>query len=996
MPGVHTEQTFEDAIEAHLLANGWLQGSPDDFDPITGIGASDLFVFLSATQLMAWSNLVKSYANDETATKDGFRKRLTGQLDERGTLDVLRHGVVDRGVTLQLAFFKPAHSLTPELVERYEANRATLVRQLHYEATSEKSIDLCLMLNGIPVATAELKNPITGQSIEHAITQYRNDRDPRNLTRSKRALVHFAVDPERVAMTTKLAGPQTQFIPFNRGNDREPGNPPNPNGHATSYLWEDVWKRDNWLDILARFTHVERPTTGSAAARRAAEKVIFPRYHQWDAVLKIEADAKSNGAGKSYLIEHSAGSGKSNTIAWTAHRLSTLHDKDDNKIFDKVVVITDRIVLDRQLQDTVFQFEHVRGVVEKIDENATQLANALAGEQARIIITTLQKFPFVLDKVHDLPNRKYAVLVDEAHSSQTGEAAKDLRLVLGGTEETELTAAEAEDAGFISSAEDPVEEALARAVGARGRQDNLSFFAFTATPKARTLELFGTFNTETGKFEPFHLYSMRQAIGEGFILDVLANYTTYKTYWRIEKAITDDPNYDPRKAKAAIARFVDLHPYNLAQKAEIIIEHFRAHTASKIGGQAKAMVVTSSRLHALRYKRAIDYYISTHGYSEIATLVAFSGRVFDDGDGYTEQGVNGFPESQTAARFGTADYQVLIVAEKFQTGFDQPLLHTMYVDKVLTGLNAVQTLSRLNRIHSLKNDTFILDFRNDTGDIVKSFEPYYGMTVAPPTEPNLLYDTRRALDDYDVMRIDEIEDVVKALLTSTDSSGHGALYSGLDPAIARFHALPDEDRVSFKNALDKFVRTYSFLSQIVSFTDTSLERDYLYCRALASCLRDAASIERLDLGSEVELSHLKVEMTFEGSLALEAEAGEVSTLYGEGRGKQTDVAPEPLSHIVEILNERFGLELDDADRLLFDQFEEEWVSDPTLASQARENTLDNFKLVFDPKFLSTIVGRMDDNEAIFKQILDDTEFRQVLADYYLKRVYERTRENHPA
>ena len=515
MPGVHTEHSFEVAIEAHLLTNGWLQGTPSTFDIAVGLDPSELAAFFQGTQEGTWANLCKSYGNDETAAQDGFLKRLASQLDERGTLDVLRHGVVDRGVTMELAFFKPAHNLTPELVSRYEGNRTTLVRQFRYESASSNTIDLCLLLNGIPVATAELKNQLTGQNIEHAISQYRDDRDPRNLTLSRRTLVHFAVDPERVSMTTRLAGPKTQFLPFNRGNAGAPGNPLNPNGHATSYLWERVWQRDAWLDILARFIHVERPATGSPSARRSSETIIFPRYHQWDAVLKLEADARSRGAGQSYLIEHSAGSGKSNTIAWTAHRLSTLHNDDDHKVFDKVIVITDRVVLDRQLQDTVFQFEHVRGVVEKIDENSAQLASALAGQQARIIITTLQKFPFVLDKVHDLPNRTYAVLVDEAHSSQTGEAAKDLRLVLGGGEESELTVAETEDAGYIATAEDPVEEALAKAVGARGRQGNLSFFAFTATPKARTLELFGTMNPETKKFEPFHLYSMRQAIGEG-------------------------------------------------------------------------------------------------------------------------------------------------------------------------------------------------------------------------------------------------------------------------------------------------------------------------------------------------------------------------------------------------------------------------------------------------------------------------------------------------
>ena len=668
-------------------------------------------------------------------------------------------------------------------------------------------------------------------------------------------------------MTTKLAGQATCFLPFNLGHGGGAGNPPNPAGHRTSYLWERVWARDPWMDVLARFVHADRPSQGPAAARRAAEVVIFPRFHQWDAVLAIEDDARTSGAGKSYLIQHSAGSGKSNTIAWTAHRLSTLHSAQDEKVFDKIVVITDRVVLDRQLQETIYQFEHVRGVVVKIDRDSAQLAEALAGEQARVIITTLQKFPFVLDKISALPKRRYAVIVDEAHSSQTGEAAKDLRLVLGATEEQELTAAEAEDAGFVAEAVDPVEEALAKAVGARGRQPNLSFFAFTATPKARTLEMFGTFNVESRKYEPFHLYSMRQAIEEGFILDVLDSYITYQTYWRIEKAVADDPTYEAPKARRAIARFVDLHPSNLAQKAEIIVEHFRTHTAAKIGGRAKAMVVTSSRLHAVRYKQAIDVYISKKSYRDLAALVAFSGRVIDEKEfTYTEAGMNGFPESQTAERFGSDDYQVLIVAEKFQTGFDQPLLHTMYVDKVLTGLNAVQTLSRLNRIHPVKADTFVLDFRNETEDIVRAFEPYYGRTVAPPTDPNLLFDTRRRLDEFDVLRPDEIEATVALLLVSTDTKAHGRVYAALDPAVERFWELDEEDRLGFKDALDKFVRTYSFLSQVVSFGDSKLERDYTYCRALAARLRDAASVERLDLGAEVELTHLKTEMTFEGFL----------------------------------------------------------------------------------------------------------------------------------
>jgi type I restriction enzyme R subunit len=987
------ERGFEDAIEASLLARGYIRSSPSYFDPVLGLDTSQLYEFIGATQATEWDSLLGRYGNDPDTAQRGFAKRLAAELDRRGTVDVLRHGVVDLGVTIRLAFFAPAHGLTPELGRLYAANRVSVTRQLPYEPGSHKTIDLALLVNGIPTATAELKNPLTNQSTEHAITQYRTDRDPANVTLSRRALVHFAVDPDRVAMTTRLAAAATRFLPFNLGHDGGAGNPPNPAGHRTSYLWERVWARDAWMDLLARFVHVERPTQGSAAAKKAAEIVIFPRLHQWDAVLALEADARRHGAGRHYLVQHSAGSGKSNTIAWTAHRLSSLHDASEAKVFDKVVVITDRVVLDRQLQETIYQFEHARGLVVRIDKDSHQLAEALTGEQARIIITTLQKFPFVLDKMGTLPSRRYAVIVDEAHSSQTGEAAKDLRVALGATSEQEFTVAEAEDAGFVAAAVDPVEEALATAVGGRGRQQNLSFFAFTATPKARTLEMFGTLNQATGRYEPFHLYSMRQAIEEGFILDVLAAYTTYQTYWRIEKAIADDPAYEARKARRAIARFVSLHPSNLAQKAEIVVEHFRAHTAAKVAGRAKAMVVTSSRLHAVRYKQAIDAYLAKSGYTDLATLVAFSGKVIDEHDlTYTEAGMNGFPESQTAERFGSDDYQVLIVAEKFQTGFDQPLLHTMYVDKVLTGLAAVQTLSRLNRIHPDKTDTFVLDFRNETEDILTAFEPYYGRTVAPPSDPNLLFDTRGRLDDYDVLRIEEIEATVALLLAGArGGKGHGAVYAALDPAIERFRALSEEDSLGFRDALHRFVRTYSFLSQVVSFTDSKLERDYTYCRALASKLRDSASVERLDLGAEVELTHLRTEMTFTGSLALDAEAGEVSAIFGEGRGREADPPLEHLSEIVSELNERFGLNLDERDQLLFEQFEATWVGDPDVVAQAKGNSLENFRLVFDNRFMGTVVTRMDDNEAIFKRILDDEEFRAVLIDLYASRVYRRAR-----
>lgn len=974
------EEAFESFICDYLVAHGGYdackvgnaQGSPTDFDPIRGLDTAELFAFLGATQAEEWEQLKKRLGGDPNLAQAQFADRLASEIDKRGTVDVLRHGVVDHGITIRLAFFRPAHSLTPDLVAKYQANRLTVTRQLPYEPGSNKTIDLVLFVNGIPVATAELKNPLTGQTVEDAIRQYRTDRDPANRTLAKRAVVHFALDTESVAMTTRLEGKSTRFLPFNRGHNLGSGNPPNPAGYRTSYLWERVWQRDAWLDLLGRFVHVQKPSRGS----KAPGAVIFPRFHQWDAVLALEAAARKEGPGHKYLVQHSAGSGKSNTIAWLAHRLSNLHDDQDRKVFDKVIVITDRLVLDRQLQDTVYQFEHAHGVVERIDKDSRQLAEALAGEQARIIITTLQKFPFVLDKVERLPKRSYAVIVDEAHSSQTGEAAKEMKRVLGaaGDDDEDLEP-------------DSVEEALARAVAARGAQPNISFFAFTATPKAKTLELFGRLNPETNRHEPFHLYSMRQAIEEGFILDVLANYVTYETFFHIEKTISEDPRYDTRAARAAIARFVTLHESNLDQKAAVIVEHFRQRVAAEIGGRAKAMVVCSSRQHAVRFCRALRKYIREHGY-DVGVLVAFSGTVHDGGAPFTEASMNGFPESQTAEQFETDKWRILVVAEKFQTGFDQPLLYAMYVDKVLSGLAAVQTLSRLNRIHPDKTGTFVLDFRNDAEDIRAAFAPYYGATVAPPSDPNLLYDTRAALDEYGVLRPDEIARAVALLINVSGPSDHGRVHAALAPAIDRVKQLDEDERARFVDALDRFVRTYSFLSQIVSFADTDLERDFVFCRALAAFVRQVRG-ETLDLGEDLALTHLRLEKRFEGSVSLENVTGEVNTIWGEGRRHEPEA--EPLSTIIERFNERYGTDWTEADRLFPDAIEEDLVNDERIQLQAGANTFEVFKVGFDDTYLKAIVARLDRNEKMAFELLDNEELRRALADEYLPRIYARAR-----
>ena len=991
------ERGFEDAVTASLVGAGGYRACkwgnrPEwsaDFDRARALDTAELFAFIADTQPKAWERLAAVHGG-EAGARAKFADRLAKQVEERGAVDVLRHGVSDHGVEVRLAYFKPAHGLTPELTHLYEANRLTVTRQLPYEPAGTRTLDLALFVNGIPVATAELKNPLTHQAVEHAKHQYRADRDPANPT-LRRALVHFAVDPDSVEMTTRLDGPRTRFLPFNRGNAGGRGNAPDPTGHRTRYLWEGLWARDAWLDILARFVHVIPGDGATRQAKLRAGAVIFPRYHQWDAVRSLEAAARAEGPGHSYLVQHSAGSGKSNTIAWLAHRLMSLHGADDAPVFDKVVVITDRVVLDRQLQETVYQFEHAAGVVERIDHDSGQLARALRGEQSRIVVTTLQKFPFILDSARELGRRRFAVIVDEAHSSQTGEAAKGLRAALGAAS-AEAALGEAEASELAAAPGDP-QDALAASVAARGRQPNLSFFAFTATPKARTLELFGRLDAD-GHYAPFHLYSMRQAIEEGFILDVLANYTTYAVYWKVGKAVEDDPEYDSRLARRAIARWASLHPHNLAQKAELVVEHFREHTRHKIGGRGKAMVVTSSRLHAVRYKQAIDAYIRSRGYADTRALVAFSGTVGDGGLDWTETSMNGLPESQTAEAFAGPEYGVLVVAEKFQTGYDQPLLHTMFVDKPLVGLAAVQTLSRLNRIHPDKTDTFVLDFRNEAAAITEAFKPWYEATVAVPTDPNTLHDMAGRLLGLQVMGMDEARQVAALIADRTvKPGGHGAVYALLAPPVERFRALGPEEQREARDALDAYVRAYAFLSQVVEFGDAGLEALYLASRALAAELPSDGG-GRLDLGAEVQLTHLRLEKTGSGSITPDGGYGPIESLYS-GQGKQVAEEKAHLSTIIEVLNERFGTVLGTADQLFFDQLEETWMADPHLVDQARANPIENFRLVFQPQFLKTIVGRMDDNEDIFKRILDDDAFQAAVMSHYLARVFERARATGP-
>ena len=962
---------------------GTAQGDPRDFDAPLGLDTAELFAFIGATQPKEWAKLIDLHGGDPDTAQREFVKRLAKALDQQGTIDVLRNGVTDYGVNIRLAFFKPSTSINPETLERYAANRLTVTRQLPYESSGNKTLDLCLFVNGLPVATVELKTHLTSQTAEHAKKQYEKDRDPKNTTLSKRAIVHFAVDTEVAWMTTRLAGSRTRWFHYNLGRNHGAGNPDNPTGHRTAYLWEQVWQRDALLDILSRFVHVEPTPKG----KKNEGAIIFPRFHQWDAVIQIADHAAEHGAGHNYLVQHSAGSGKSNTIAWLGHRLSTLHDVADSKVFDKVVIITDRKVLDRQMQETVGQFEKVAGVVQRIDENSAQLAEALEGEQARIIITTIQKFPFVLDKIDGLPDRSYAVIADEAHSSQSGETSKDLKLVLGGgkTEpEAALAEAEKEELGVVDEVPDPAQDRLEAEVRARGKQDNISFFAFTATPKKKTLEMFGTKGPSedgTVTHKPFHLYSMRQAIQEGYIHDVLANYTTYETYWQIEKKVEEDPEYDPGRAKAAIAKYVSLHEHNLAQTADIIVNHFLSKVAHQVGGQAKAMVVTASRLHALRYGLALRRYCDDNGIGDVGVLVAFSGSLKDGGIDYTETSINGFPESQTPAKFDTDEFQILVVAEKYQTGFDQPKLHTMYVDKPLSGLAAVQTLSRLNRTHKAKDSTFVLDFRNSSDDIRSAFAPWYVRTEAPPTDPNLMYQAHYEVSQYDVLRGEETEAFITVL--TEDPTASDRINGMLEGAKSRFWEVLDEDEQDrFRDALKNFTSAYGYLAQVVPFGDAKLERDYIFCRALAQFIR-APSDPLPDLTNEVDLTHLATRVIVEEeSITLPDDEG-VFEGDGEIFGRPGVPEAELLSEIIERLNERYGTDFDPADRLFFDGLVEKMAERSDVQQAAAANTPENFRIAMKSGFQDAVIDQMSTSTEITKNYLDNADFAGDVLDAYM-------------
>lgn len=1009
---MHRESDFENDIEHTLLSEGgYVKGDPKAYDAQTALFPAEVLAFVRQTQPKIWARL---QALDAAKAPDMLIDSLVKELAAKGALAVLRGGFKCAGKTVRLAYFAPNTGLNAQSAERYAANCLSIVRQVR--TLSGAIPDVVLAVNGLPVATLELKNPLsaTRWNVENAKQQYRLERDPKDplFAFKLRCLVHFALDTELVFMTTRLEGKDTFFLPFNRGHEHGAGNPPDAAGGdvRTAYLWREVLARESLLDILARFIHLDAEektvATEKGIKRHRKETMIFPRYHQLDAVRALTAHAQQHGVGHNYLIQHSAGSGKSNSIAWLAHRLSSLHDAKNEKIFHSVVVITDRRVLDQQLQETIFQFEHKLGVVQKIDENTQQLAKALA-DGVPIIISTIQKFPFITQAIRTLEakgqtvaistaGKRFAVIVDEAHSSQSGETAMELRKILN---RDGIEAAIAEQ--LLDMDEDDLSEAaqkeLLREQLKRAKQPNLSFFAFTATPKFKTLAVFN----EPGPsgHAPFHHYSMRQAIEEGFIHDVLAHYTCYTRYYKLIQKVEDDKDVPRRKAVLALARFVAFHEHEITQKVEVIVEHFRTHTRHKIGGRAKAMVVTSSREHAVRYKLGFDKYIKEKGYTDVKSLVAFSGEItlkeLADKK-FTEVSMNGgIKESELPEKFSTEEYQVLLVADKYQTGFDQPLLHSMYVDKRLSGIQAVQTLSRLNRTTRGKTDTFVLDFVNEPEDIYAAFKPYYEATdKGKDVDPQQLSTLSHTLAKRKIYTEAEVKDWCEIWFRNRlnpTGGEHKKLNALLDAAVERFKMLTQEEQDLFKSQLVSFRNLYGFISQIVPYQDSEHEKLYSYTRFLLSKLPRTTDSRTVQVDDEVELKYYRLQKISEGQIDLHT--GEAPALHGPtavGTGQADEDVP--LSTLVDKLNERFGTEFTPADQLFFDQVRETAVANEQLRQAVMANSIENFEPVFIKQLENLFIERMDGNEEIFVRLMNDDAFRDMAANHLMRAVYGQVKE----
>lgn len=975
---LHQEKVVQEHLVAQLVAKqGYIEREPDYFDRSVALDKDLVLHFIQKTQPEEWSKLQEQYTS---SAESEFFKQLDKNLKSRSTLDVLRNGIkMIPGIKFSLCFFKPASSLNPDLVKAYEANILSAIQEVEYSQKHGNRIDVVLFVNGIPVATLELKNTMTGSSFKNAEKQYRTDRSPAGeplLTFKRGALVYFALDQDNVSMTTRLQNGKTRFLPFNRGRDGGAGNLDIQDEFRIAYLYADqpdgkaIFSRDILLAIIGRFMHLE--------SDEGKNIMIFPRYQQLDAVRKMMDHARAFGTGHDYLIQHSAGSGKSNTIGWTAHHAINLHDEDDQQIFNTAIIVTDRVVLDRQLQNTVSQFEQTKGIVKKIDGTSRQLKEAIQ-QGARIIITTIQKFSTDhLKEISGQSVRKFAVIIDEAHSSQSGKSAQAMSDAL--TRE--------------ATSSDDIEDIVAEYQRQRGPQPNISFFAFTATPRNVTLERFGVKGLD-GKPLPFHLYSMRQAIEEGFILDVLQNYMTYKAYYQLEKAIEDDPELNGRRGQRKVARFASLHPTAIGQKVEVIVEHFRRHVMNELGGYAKAMIVTQSREHALRYFFGVRDYIKNQGYHYLKALVAFSGDLVLDGETYTEAELNGFSETELPRRFDGDEYQILIVAEKYQTGFDQPKLCAMYVDRKLAGLQAVQTLSRLNRTMFMKDHTFILDFQNTIEDIQSAFRPFYEITALEEnSDPNQIYELEARLKTFAIVDENEVESFAGIFYKGPLNTHDRIRLEGLVRyAVARFEYEDDEGkREEFRQLIKSYMRFYSFVAQVIHLEDTGLEKLYSYLSWLIRLLPSREIPPDIEINDKMlQLQAFRVEQKEKGRASLSpGDCQVLKPIKGFGANPYTEDEERSLSEIVKAFNERHGTDFTDEDMLRFEQVNRD-ILDHDMAEMLRNNPPDVVYSAFSQAFFQGAIRLFQRDSEMKNIVLSDADVREKAIRHFFGRALREVR-----
>ena len=976
---LHTEEVVERHIVDQLVSTqGYVERPSTEFDKALGLDRDVVLAFIKDTQPEIWQALQRHYPG---AAEHEFFRNLEEALKGRGALEVLRDGFkMVPNLQFRLMFPRPASSLNPDLVRAWQGNRLTVMTQVVYSRRHGNAIDIVLFINGIPVATLEVKNTLTGQTFRHAEAQYRKDRSPAGeplLTFKRGALVHFALDQEHASMTTRLMNGKTRFLPFNRGRDGGAGNPDIEGDFAIGYLYADqpegkaIFGREVWIDLMSKFIHIDKSD--------GKQTLLFPRFQQLDCVRKTLTHARAHGPGHNYLEQHSAGSGKSNTIAWLAHQAINLHDDQDKPIFDTTIIITDRLVLDRQLQATVASFEKTPGLVKKIDGTSRELKAAIEAG-ARIIITTIQKFGTKhLAKLSGVNTRRFAIIIDEAHSSQSGKA-------------------NAEMVRSLTRSSEDVEDVILEYQRARGPQSNISFFAFTATPRPVTLERFGCIGPD-GTPQAFHLYSMRQAIEEGFILDVLQNYTTYQAYFHLEKAIDDDPELRTRDGQRRVARFARLHPTSIAQKIEVIVEHFRRHVMQELGGEAKAMVVTESREHALRYWQGLKDYIKKQGYTDMRALVAFSGDLELDGQTWTEEAANGFSEGELPNRFngikpdGTpyeVQYQVLVVAEKYQTGFDQPKLCAMYIDKKLDGLQAVQTLSRLNRTHPGKERTFILDFRNSMEDIRTAFAPFYEATLLEErTNFNQIYTLEAQLRASPAIDMTEINAFASGFFVGRDltSAERTNLEGIVRRARDRFLLVEDEAAIEeFRQLAKSYMRFYAFVSQVIPLEDSNLERLYVYLDWLVRLLPSRAVPAHIEISDDMlRLEAYRIEKTDEGSASLAAGEGtRMQPIEEFGASPYTEEEERSLSEIVSAFNDRHGTTFSREDFLRLEQVNREVLEDDDLREMILNNPEDVVRPEFANLFMSAMIRMFQRDTEMRSAVMTDNEAREMAIRHFFR------------